>query len=249
MKDNSTKPPWGFWATVGLGALIGLAFVAAQVMVAIGFVAVETARSSATEVTDVAQGLATNGFLLAVATLVSAPLCIGLVVLFVVARRGPRVTAYLALNRLVRRALLQWLGITLLFAVLSDGLSYLLDRPIVPDFMITAYETAGPVALLWLALVVAAPLFEEVFFRGFLFEGFRQSIGPMGAVVLTSLAWTVLHLQYGLYELATIFVLGIVFGIARLRSGSLYAPLAMHGVVNLIATVEVATYLTIAGNG
>ena len=76
-------------------------------------------------------------------------------------------------------------------------------------------------------------------FRGFLLEGFRRSrLGPAGAVLLTSLIWTVLHAQYGLYELTHIFLLGIILGAARLSTGSVKVPMALHAVVNLIATIE-----------
>ena len=47
------------------------------------------------------------------------------------------------------------------------------------------------------------PVFEELFFRGFLLEGFRRTfLGTTGAVVLTSLLWAVIHTQYDLYYMA-----------------------------------------------
>jgi hypothetical protein len=113
-----------------------------------------------------------------------------------------------------------------------------------PDFMVDAYATAYFAPLFWLAIIVAAPLFEEVFFRGFLFEGFQHSrLGPLGAVFLTSLAWTILHVQYGAYELGTIFGLGVVFGVARLKTQSIYPPLAMHSLFNLFAMAQLVSYL------
>ena len=39
--------------------------------------------------------------------------------------------------------------------------------------------------------------------------------------------------------LASVFVLGIVLGLARAVTGSLYLTTAMHAVTNLIATVEI----------
>ena len=120
-----------------------------------------------------------------------------------------------------------------------DLLTRLLERPIVPEFMVNVFETAYFIPLLWVAFIIAAPLFEEIFFRGFLFEGFQHSrLGMIGTVSLTSLAWTVLHVQYGAYELSTIFVLGIVFGVARLKTRSVYPPLAMHSLFNLFAMVQ-----------
>jgi membrane protease YdiL (CAAX protease family) len=132
----------------------------------------------------------------------------------------------------------------LVFAIAWDGLTYLLDRPIIPEFMLRAYETAYFVPLLWLAIVIAAPLAEELFFRGFLFESVRYTrLGVTGAVVITSLLWAVIHLQYGPYEITTVFILGLILGVARLITGSIYTPIVMHGLVNLVATVEVAVYI------
>ncbi|HDN26885.1 MAG TPA: CPBP family intramembrane metalloprotease [Thioploca sp.] len=103
---------------------------------------------------------------------------------------------------------------------------------------------------MWFAIVVAAPLFEEIFFRGFLFAGFQSSrLGNTGAILLTSLAWTVIHLQYEIYELSIVFVLGIILGIARLMSQSLYVPIAIHAFANLLATIELVIYVGMSGNG
>ena len=87
-----------------------------------------------------------------------------------------------------------------------------------------------------MATVIFAPVFEEVFFRGFLFEGFRYSkMGAAGAIFVTSLVWAGFHMQYGLLQIASIFVLGIILGVVRYRTGSLWAPLAMHVFNNLLA--------------
>jgi membrane protease YdiL (CAAX protease family) len=89
-----------------------------------------------------------------------------------------------------------------------------------------------------MATVVFAPLFEEVFFRGFLFEGFRYSkLGPAGAIFVTSIVWAGFHMQYGLFQIASIFVLGIILGVVRYRTNSLWPPLAMHVFNNLLAMV------------
>ncbi len=93
--------------------------------------------------------------------------------------------------------------------------------------------------LLWIALIVAAPVFEEIFFRGFLFRGFLGSrLGSFGTIVVTSLLWTVIHIQYDLYDMASIFVIGLLLGLSRFRSRSLYVPIAMHAVNNLVAAIE-----------
>lgn len=209
----------------------------------ISFAAVEVVKNPEISINAMVKSIGMNGFFIVVATLVTTPLCIGLIALLVILRKGPTVKQYLGLNTVTFRTMFTWLGILALFALASDVLTRLLGRPIVPEFMVNVYETAHFIPLLWVAFITAAPLFEEVFFRGFLFEGFRHSkLGPIGAVFLTSLAWTVLHVQYGVYELSIIFALGIVFGVARLKTQSIYAPLAMHSLFNLLAMVQLVVY-------
>ena len=240
---DSKEKPWGLWATIGFGLIVGAAFFVLQVLLFTGFVAVEWTMNLDTGAATMAENLKVNGLFIALAAFVTTPLCIGLIVLFCRLRKGPPVKRYLGLTSIAPRAILRWLGIVMLFAVASDVLTRLLGRPLVPYFMVDAYTTAYCAPLFWVAIVVAAPLLEEVFFRGFLFEGFQHSkLGPIGAVLLTSLAWTVLHVQYGVYELSTIFALGIVFGVARLKTRSLYPPLAMHSLFNLLAMVQLVAY-------
>lgn len=241
--SNTNTTPWGAWATVGWGLFILITFFILQGIVYVVFAAVEAVQNTGFSIDEMVKSVGVNGFVVAVSTCVTTPLCIGLIVLCVRLRKGSSVKRYLGLNALTLRTMLIWLGIVTLFALASDFLTRLLGRPIVPEFMVNVYETASVVPLLWVAFIVAAPVFEEVFFRGFLFEGFRHShLGSIGTVLMTSLGWTVLHLQYGSYELGTIFVLGIFFGVARLKTQSIYTPLAMHALFNLFAMVQLVAY-------
>ena len=97
-----------------------------------------------------------------------------------------------------------------------------------------------PIVLVFiLALVVAAPVMEELLFRGFLLRGYAASrLGPVGAVLLTSAAWASMHVQYEVFYVVQIFILGCVFGWLRLRSGSTTLTLILHGLVNLTAITQ-----------
>jgi membrane protease YdiL (CAAX protease family) len=139
---------------------------------------------------------------------------------------------------------LKWLLYLAIFLVASDILTLILSRPIVPPFMGDAYRTATFVPVLYVAIVVVAPIFEEIFFRGFLFEGVRHSrLGPGGAIGMTSLVWAIIHLQYDTYGVSTVFALGLLFGFARLKSGSVYVSIVMHALASLVAMIETAIYL------
>ncbi len=249
-EHTATPAPWGLWATLGFSLIIAACFVLIQTLGAIVFVAIQGGSDRYADIGAVAASLQTNGLLIASVTCVTTLATVGLIVLFVRLRRRVTVRQYLYLHPPRARTLMSWLGVVLLFAIAWDVLTYLIDKPIIPEFLLAAYQTARFPPLLWLALVVAAPLAEEAFFRGFLFEGIRYSrLGTPGAIVLTSFSWAAIHLQYGLYEIATVFVLGLMLSIARLQTHSLYTAIAMHAFANLLATLEVAVYLRYFAGG
>ena len=235
---------WGAWATLGFGLVVGMVFMVTQILVAVAFVIVKMGTDSTPSLLQIAEHLNSfNGLILALATIASAVVGVGLIIGIVKLRRSATVVEYLGLRLITRKTILVLLAVTAGVIILSDSLSVILERP-VPDFLTDAYRTSIWPALLWVAIIIFAPLFEEAFFRGFLFVGFRQSrIGAAGTIGLTALVWTLIHVQYGVYELATIFVMGIVLGIVRLKTESLWSPLIMHVFVNLVAMVELALYV------
>ena len=83
-------------------------------------------------------------------------------------------------------------------------------------------------------ICIAAPILEEFVFRGVMFRGWSQSfLGPIGAIVLTSALWAMLHTQYGWYERSWIFVDGLVLGYFRLRSNSTWLTVVAHSAMNM----------------
>ena len=113
-----------------------------------------------------------------------------------------------------------------------------------PDFSIEIYRSAAGSWVLWLAIVLVAPLAEEVFFRGFLFRGFAASmLGPAGAIVLTALIWAAFHLQYDYLQMGFVFVVGLLLGMARYLSGSIVLTSGLHVLMNLSAMLLTAVTL------
>jgi membrane protease YdiL (CAAX protease family) len=53
------------------------------------------------------------------------------------------------------------------------------------------------------------------------------------------LIWAAVHHQYDLYGIATIFVIGLLLGTARMKTDSVYPGIVMHALMNLIATIQV----------
>ena len=97
----------------------------------------------------------------------------------------------------------------------------------------------GALWLLVIAFCVAAPMSEELFARGFLYRGWSESfLGPAGAIVLSSLVWTSLHLQYDWFFFGEVFSIGLLLGYLRYRSKSTWLTIVLHGLNNLAAVVQ-----------
>ena len=232
--------PWGFWPTVGFSLIIFIVYTVIQVIILVVFAVVAALRTQNFNIEQYVKGLESNGLFLAMATCAAAPFTIGMTILFAKIRRQITLKEYLGLHRVGWKELLKWCLTVLVFVVCFDTLTYLLGRPVVPEFMLGAYKSAYWTPLLWFALVIAAPLTEEILFRGFLFKGIERSkLGPAGAIIISALAWSVIHLQYDAYGLAGIFAGGLLLGFARFKSKSIYPAIIMHALQNIIATVEV----------
>ena len=237
--DVAATRHWGLWSTVAWSAFIGAVFVFGQVLVVT--LHIHQAGMSPGDVERMFGAGGANGWLVAISTLTTTTVCCALIAGVVKMKRGATLREYLALHTVSPATLAKWLGTLAILIAASDLLTWALGRPIVPEFMSRSYATAEPLWLFCIALIVFAPLFEEAFFRGFLFRGLAASaVGPIGAIVLTTTLWAMLHVQYDTYGIATIFVLGLFFGAARVATGSLYVPLALHAVANLVATIETA---------
>lgn len=230
---------WGPIASLAWTALVWLVFNALTVGIAAVFMFADwaDARSHPGQ-------LGGHGLFLAVSTLVNAVCCTALVALLIRLRGGLSVRDYLALWPLRGRQILLWFGVVLLFVITSEGLGYWLERPVVPEFLRTAYATATVPVLLWLALIVAGPIFEEVLFRGFLQGGLERSGFHAGwTLLLPALIWAGIHLQYDIYDMTWVFLFGILLGLARWHTDSLYMPVLMHMLVNLLATLVTVNLL------
>ena len=90
-------------------------------------------------------------------------------------------------------------------------------------------------ALRVVAVCLLGPAVEELLFRGVFFACLRQYL-PVGVVILlTAGSWALLHWSYDWAVIGVIFVDGLLLGLARWRTKSLVAPIAMHMLYNLYA--------------
>jgi membrane protease YdiL (CAAX protease family) len=88
-------------------------------------------------------------------------------------------------------------------------------------------------ALLVLAFygVLFAPVVEEIVFRGFLYAVIERAKGPLLAVLVTSIVFSLPHAwQYGWrwQNVLLVTYVGVMFGIARARTGSIVPSTLLH---------------------
>jgi membrane protease YdiL (CAAX protease family) len=88
-----------------------------------------------------------------------------------------------------------------------------------------------------LLIIVAAPLSEELFFRGFMFRGLRRSVPFVIAALISSVVWGLFHYtgpdSWGVVLQLSIF--GIALAWLYERTGSIWPTIAVHALNNAIA--------------
>jgi membrane protease YdiL (CAAX protease family) len=220
-KDEERKPVWGGWATAGFGLVVLIVSLIVQIIVIVVFLMATLFSEGLVDLPQVMESINDKmGLIVSITSIPGAIVSVALIIGFIKLRKGARIKEYLGLNPTSKKTVLAVLAISIGFIIFSEGLGLILEPP-TSEFGI-----------------------EEVLFRGFLFEGFRQSrIGAIGAIGLTAFIWTLLHVQYGAFEITTIFVLGIIMGIVRFKTGSLWSVLIMHGFHNMVVTILTALYV------
>jgi membrane protease YdiL (CAAX protease family) len=226
---------WKFWGTSLL--LFAAMFAGQFLLVAAFFLAKGPPFDTAS-----IKAVASAGTVISLSVMMGLPAV--LAVLWLAARMARVPLAdYLALRRTSWRDLV--IGIVALIVLVAgfDLLSRMLGREISPGFMVEVLKSAQADGALWLlvlAFAVAAPISEELMVRGFLYRGWSESaLGPAGAIVLSSLVWTAMHVQYyDWFLFSEVLSIGLLLGYMRYRSNSTWLTIIMHGINNFAATLQ-----------
>jgi len=229
-------PKPGYWAGAVATLLYALAaFLIAQVVtVAVAFLWFHDRVSGTANPLN-------DGPLVALVTLIGNPVQIALLAAIAHWRSG-EAAAYLGLTSFRLRDFL--IGILMLAALIAvvDGGSWLVGIEVVPTFEVDTWSTARASGWLWpllAAVIIVGPVGEEILFRGFLFRGcVTPDRRGIGALLLITLIWSGMHIQYDLFGITQVFLTGLVLGWISWRSGSAALTTLLHMLVNLGATVE-----------
>jgi membrane protease YdiL (CAAX protease family) len=101
-----------------------------------------------------------------------------------------------------------------------------------------AFKSAhgGSLVLLISGAVIAAPLGEELFFRGYVQSRLMARWGAAAGLVLSSLLFAAAHMD--VMHAVAVLPLGLVLGYTALRTGSIWTSMGMHAVNNTLAIVS-----------
>jgi uncharacterized protein len=98
--------------------------------------------------------------------------------------------------------------------------------------------------LFFVTAAIAAPLFEEFLFRGFLLPSLTRYVPVWVAICLSGLLFGVAHLS--LSEIIPLTTLGIILGTVYVRTKNLLVPMLLHSLWN--STTLVSLYILGSGN-
>jgi uncharacterized protein len=227
------RPVWGLLATLGW---VILALLLSQVIAGVVLILLRPDALSAGMDALVKDGV--------VVALSNIPANVVQVIILALAahRLGWSFTEYLGLVRPASRDAVAALWILVMFLLGYDALTYVLGRDIVTPFQVDTYrsaQSAGMLPLFWFALVIAAPVAEEIMFRGFLFRGWvRSEQSAIPGILIISALFAAIHVQYDWFGMLQVFFIGLLLAIARWRSGSTLLTILMHVLINFWATVQ-----------
>lgn len=123
------------------------------------------------------------------------------------------------------------LGVYLLIVELS-GLGKMVPQSSVPEDF---FESAVALPLVALLAIVAAPIAEETFFRGFLFPALRMRWGTFWAALASGLVFAALHFNLG--SLVPFTIIGMLLAWAYVFSGSLWVAIGAHFLFNSVSFI------------
>jgi len=108
------------------------------------------------------------------------------------------------------------------------------------DFMI--FETPDFFNLFYFFLmVIITPIIEEILYRGIIFNFFLKKYSVLISITLSSLIFAIIHLKF--FGIGYLFLYGLLFGFAYYKTKSLFTPILLHFLINLMAMTTSHQYL------
>jgi uncharacterized protein len=211
---------WGPWA--GLFGVIAALFVGLVLgLPSLAF----TTKGSTTE-------LSTTGSIIAQAATELGFLCVPIGLALMRGARGPREVLDRLGVRKFEASALGWMALAFVFYLaFTIFYSLVITEPKQKDIA----ESFGPTGIQILLIVIAAPISEEVCFRGMLFGGLREKLPRLAAALITGLVFGGLHALTGVTAVPPLIVFGFLLALLYEKTGSIVPGILLHMLNNSIA--------------
>ncbi len=164
------------------------------------------------------------GFQIFLYSIVSLPLTLFMILMYRLFRGGKAWVVRYSMRGFDPTIILWGVILLLSLTVVIEPIMVLL-----PD----APKVMGRGVFLLLAVAVVAPVFEELICRGVILEAVRSKRGAWAACVVSALIFAMIHVHLQLVLNA--FVVGLLLGFIYLRTNSLFAPIMIHAINNLLS--------------
>ena len=154
----------------------------------------------------------------------------------VIAGRWGATSAGEALTRLgvrrFRRSALGWMAVAIgAYYFLAAVYSAILGPPHQKDIA----EGFGAVPVKVLLIVIAAPVSEEICFRGMLFGGLRERLPRIAAALISAVIFGALHAITGLSAVPPLIAFGFILALLYEKTGSVIPGILLHALNNSVA--------------
>jgi membrane protease YdiL (CAAX protease family) len=131
-----------------------------------------------------------------------------------------------------RLSALKWMGLTVvLYLAFNVFYSALITEPHQQDIA----KGFGAIPIQILLIVIAAPVSEEICFRGLLFGGLREKLPRIVAALLCGLIFGALHAITGITAVPPLIVFGFLLALLYERTGSILPGMILHILNNIVA--------------
>jgi membrane protease YdiL (CAAX protease family) len=126
--------------------------------------------------------------------------------------------------------------LSLMAAMVGLSVIYVLMGATQPPVDVSPYPTTAIRFSVLLMGPLVAGVVEETAFRGYM-QSYLERIGPTFAILVTSVAFTLLHATHGLAYLLSVapgfFLASVVYGYLAQKSGSILPGMALHFAADL----------------
>lgn len=154
----------------------------------------------------------------------------------------------LKFNRPRRILLIIIVIIAPLFAMLVSFIADLLNQSIFDKNQIIYYEqfinSPAPIPLSILSIGLFPAIFEEIAFRGIVFNELTKITGLKSTIIISAILFTILHLS--LLSIFWIFPIGLIFGYLRAKYRTLWYGIIGHLIYN--SSIVLIEIITLANN-